>query len=43
MAPPALKNISLDAISSYETWLIPRMMIPLPTNIIIYTGEFISI
>jgi hypothetical protein len=26
-----------------KTWLIPRMMIPLPANIIFYTGEFNSI
>ena len=28
---------------SRKTWLIPRLMIPLPANIIFYTGEFNSI
>jgi hypothetical protein len=36
------KNLTLFP-NSRKTWLISRLMIPLPTNTIFYTGEFISI
>jgi len=35
---------TLTPVPDYrKTWLIPRLMIPLPANITFYTGEIISI